>query len=430
MRFRAAGRHRSIGLTCLLVCGLQLFAGISAAQTCGAEYTIKEGETLGQIAARVYGDPSQWTVIFYSNQDRLGSNTSLLVPGLSIRLPCIGRRSAPAQAAPPPTVTQQQSPSTPSASSEGHFLISSMVHRIEFLTADGYPPYTGRALEHGGMITNLLSSAMNLVKQDAKGQLDYGISWVNDWAAHLNPLLLTRAFDVGFPWDKPDCQNTAELPVSARFRCERFFFSNPIYEVVTVLYVRNDSRIKSLSTEEIDGTTICRPVGYSVYELDHHGRNWLKDKKIALIRPQTVEECFRLVANGTADGVAVAELVGQSTSRALGLEKQLRSLEPPVALTTLHVVVSKTHPHARTLLYYINTAMGKLRQSGEYDRIIERHLSRYWESQSTPDPTLATTPAKPAQAATPSSARVEPSAVRTSGPEPATPQPASPKKEP
>src|SRR5262245_46619916 len=60
------------------------------AQTCGTEYTIKEGETLAQIASRVYGNPSQWTVIFYANQDRLGDNVSMLVPGLALRLPCIG----------------------------------------------------------------------------------------------------------------------------------------------------------------------------------------------------------------------------------------------------------------------------------------------------------------------------------------------------
>ena len=64
--------------------------GTADAQTCGTEYTIKDGETLAQIAGRVYGNPTQWTVIFYANQDRLGANMSLLVPGLSIRLPCIG----------------------------------------------------------------------------------------------------------------------------------------------------------------------------------------------------------------------------------------------------------------------------------------------------------------------------------------------------
>src|SRR5260370_39990138 len=76
-----------------------LLSHMAAAQTCGTEYKIKEGETLAQIAARVYGNPTQWTVIFYANQDRLGTNASLLVPGLAIALPCIGGAPPPS---PPP----------------------------------------------------------------------------------------------------------------------------------------------------------------------------------------------------------------------------------------------------------------------------------------------------------------------------------------
>ena len=173
---------------------------MAAAQTCGTDYKIKEGETLAQIAARVYGNPTQWTVIFYANQDRLGTNASLLVPGLAIALPCIGGPS-PQSSPAPQNVTapaQQQSPSA-----DAPIMISMMVRRIEFLTADGYSPFTGRTLEGGGMLTEVISSAMGIIKQEARGRFDFGISWVNDWSAHLNPLLLTRAFDVGFPWSRP-----------------------------------------------------------------------------------------------------------------------------------------------------------------------------------------------------------------------------------
>src|SRR5262249_58569155 len=81
----------------------------AAAQTCGTEYKIKEGETLAQIAARVYGNPTQWTVIFYANQDRLGANASLLVPGLAIALPCIGGTPPPT----PPPVQNITAPTLP-----------------------------------------------------------------------------------------------------------------------------------------------------------------------------------------------------------------------------------------------------------------------------------------------------------------------------
>ena len=364
--------------------------GPATAQTCGGEYTIKEGETLAQIAARVYGSPSEWTVIFYSNQDRLGANATLLMPEMSLRLPCIGGAPVPSL----PIVSQAPTPTvTPTKSGEQPFLISSMVRRIDFLTADGYTPYTGRNLEGGGMLTQVLSSAMNLIKDEAKGRFDYGISWVNDWASHLTPLLSTRAFDIGFPWARPNCENLAELEQSALLRCQQFFFSEPLHEVVTVLFVRKESRIKTLRIEEIAGASICRPTGYPVQEFNQGGRNWLKDGKVTLMRPPTVDECFRLLERGVADAVAIAELVGRASIASLGLGDQVRTLDPPLALTTLHVVISKGHPHARTMLYYVNSALTKLRESGEYERIIERHLVRYWEAQAAPNAALATSPA-------------------------------------
>jgi polar amino acid transport system substrate-binding protein len=364
------------------------------AQACGTEYKIKEGETLAQIAARVYGNPAQWTVIFYANQERLGANASLLVPGLSIVLPCVGGTAS--QSAPQtPNVTAPAQQPAQSSPTDTPIMISAMVRRVEFLTADGYPPFTGRSLEGGGMLTEVVSSAMNIVKQEAKGRFDFGISWVNDWSAHLNPLLLTRAFDVGYPWARPDCDTQAGLDASSQFRCRRFFFSDPLYEVITSLFVRNNSAITSLQSEKINGVTFCLPAGQAVYELDQGGRNWVKDGKITLMRPPTVDECFRLLDNGTAEGVVVTEYSGRASVNSLGLTDKVRMLDQPVALTPLHVVISKSHPHARTILYYVNTALAKLRESGDYDMIIERHLDRFWEAQQTsaPSPAIGLTPA-------------------------------------
>jgi polar amino acid transport system substrate-binding protein len=376
---------RLLGIGVVAAVGV-LPPGPVAAQTCGNDYTIREGETLAQIAARVYGNPSQWTIIFYANQDRLGTNVSLLVPGLALRLPCVG-------GSPPPQLPSIAiTPAQPPAASETAFFISSMLRRVEFLTADGFAPYTGRMLEGGGMLTQIIGASMGLIKDEAKGRFDYGISWVNDWAAHLNPLLLTRAFDVGFPWARPDCE-AGNLDQSSQFRCQRFFFSEPVYEVVTSLFVRSDSRFKSLRNEEIGGATLCRAAGQPVSELDQMGRNWVRDGKVTLMRPPTLDECFRLLDDGVVDGVVEAELAGRASIASLKLTEKVRIIDQPVALTTYHVLVSKSHPHARTILYYMNTALQKLRESGEYDRIVERHLARFWETQGAPHPALSVTPA-------------------------------------
>lgn len=390
-RYSAEGRavQRVLQVAIAIVLQALVCAFGASAQTCGSEYILKEGETLAQIAARAYGNPGQWTVIFYANQDRLGPNESLLVPGLSLRVPCIGG-AQPSQ--PLPAIATTPAPTT--APGESAFIISALLRRVDFLTADGLPPYTGRALENGGMITNVITAAMGLVKEEAKGKFEFGVSWVNDWSAHLSPLLITRAFDVGFPWSRPECENSANLDPAALFRCQRFFFSDAIYEVGTNIFVRLGSNVRSVRTEEIANSSLCRAAGRSVHELDQGGKNWLRDGKITLIRPPTVEECFRLLDNGTVDGVVEAELVGRATLSALGLAEKVRMIDQPLALTTYHALISKSHPHARTILYYINTSLAKLRESGDYDKILVRHLGKFWDSQvSPPNPAVGAIPA-------------------------------------
>ncbi len=349
------------------------------AQTCGTDYLVKDGESLADIATRVYGSASQWTLIFYANQDRMGANASLLVPGLSIRIPCVGGQQISVAPAAQTVPTPDQS--SPGSTSSNDIELSAVVKRIEFLSADGLTPFTDRSLPNGGMMTHIVSASMDLIKDQSGGSFGYNVSWVNDWAAHLNPLLITRAFDAGFPWIKPDCSHPDDLSQDARYRCQKFFFSDPLYEVFTVLFVKANSPITFVKDEEILGKTLCQPAGFSTYELDKGGRNWVKENKIVLMRPSSIEECFRLLDAGTVNAVVTSDLTGKAVTAALGLGDHVKALRRPVAIGTYHLIVPKTHPHASTILYYINTATAKLRESGEYDKIVDSHLASFWNSQ-------------------------------------------------
>ena len=373
----------------------------SSAQTCGKDYVLKPGDTLADIARTVYGSASQWSVIYYANQDRLGDNTTLLVPGLAVKLPCIGaQQQKPVNLAPVETVA----PPSPSSETPA-FQLSSMLRRVDFLTADGYAPFTGRNLSEGGLLIDLLQSSMNLIKDQAKGRFDFQISWVNDWAAHLNPLLITRALDAGIPWTKPDCSNLQALDRGSQYRCQKFFFSDPFYESVTELFVRQNSDFKFEKDEQIAGRTLCLTKGWSTHDLDKNGRNWVKNGIVTLMQPQTIEDCFRLLNEGTVDAVVVAELTGQSVMTAMGLTDRVQAANRPVNIETMHVIIAKTHPYARTVLYYVNSSLAKLKETGAYDAIVTRHLEQFWNSQGpTPPAGAAPAPAAPSKKLNPAPA--------------------------
>jgi polar amino acid transport system substrate-binding protein len=362
----------------------------SSAQTCGEEYTLKAGDTLAEIARVVYGNASQWSIIYYANQDRLDNNSTLLVPGLSLKIPCLAGGEKPARL-PSDTPPASASPATEAAP----FQLSSMLRRIEFLTAEGYPPFTGRDLPQGGMVIDLLQEAMNLIKQQAKGGFDYQVSWVNDWSAHLNPLLLTRALDAGIPWSKPDCGRPESLDKAGQYICQRFFFSDPLFESVTALFVRNDGSFNFEREEQIAGKALCRAKGWSTYDLDKGGRNWVKEKKVTLMQPPRPEDCFRLLDEGTVDAVVIAELTGLAVAGSMGMGDRVHAASRPINIETLHVIVAKTHPSARVILYYVNNALARLRETGAYDAITSRHLEQFWAAAPVPSQAAPSAPSKP-----------------------------------
>ena len=268
-----------------------------------------------------------------------------------------------------------------------------MLKRIEFLTAEGYAPFTGRDLPQGGMLIDLLQAAMNLIKEQAKGAFDYQVSWVNDWSAHLNPLLITRALDAGIPWSKPDCSKPESLEKAGQYICQKFFFSDPLYESVTVLFVRNDGSLNFERDEQIVGKTLCRTKGWSTYELDKGGRNWVKEGKVTLLQPQTAQDCFRLLDEGTVDGVVIAELTGLAVAQTMSMSDRVHAAGRPLNIETMHVIIAKTHPSARTVLYYINSSLAQLRETGAYDAITAKHLEQFWSAAGA-------TPSQPPTAGT------------------------------
>lgn len=147
---------------------------------------------------------------------------------------------------------------------------------------------------------------------------------------------------------------------------------------MTVLFVRNDGSFNFERDEQIIGKTLCRTKGWSTYDLDKDGRNWVRDGKVTLMQPQRAEDCFRLLDSGTVDAVVIAELIGLAVAGATGMGDRVHAASRPINIETMHVIIAKTHPNSRTVLHYMNNSLARLKETGAYDAITAKHLEQFW----------------------------------------------------
>ncbi len=336
----------------------------AAADTCGGVYTVHPGDNLSGIADRMYQDAGKWRAIHNRNMTSIGPRPEGIRVGMQLSLPCLdgqpqGLPQGPV-AATPTSVSTGDSEGVSNAATGG---------AINLLTGDDFAPFTARMAPGGGLLAEVVSAG----RAQAAPAEGYAIHWVNDWSSHFDPLLSNALLDLGFPWYKPACDT---MPDS--YRCRNFFFSEPMFETLMLLFAPKDHPFEFRRDEDIEGKTLCRPAGYLTFDLDQGGRRWVADNKITLLRPHTVRECFELVAAGRADAVAVNEFTGRSVMREHGFEAQFSEMPQPLAVLGLHVVVHKSHPRAAELLDMFDTGLRGIRDSGRYQAILDDHLTRFW----------------------------------------------------
>lgn len=361
---------------CLIAAGLSLVLGASAvaAQTCGGNYKVKRGDSLSFIADSLYKDAGKWSAIHQANIGAIGENPNSIRVGQTLRLACInglptGLEGGTVQTA--ATATSDTSVVQSSSSASAAVQVSATSRKIKLLTADDYAPFTDRKLPGGGLITEVVDSAMKN-NSDVK---DFGIYVVNDWSSHLDPLLTDAVVDLAYPWYQPDCQAMPE-----NWRCQNLYFSEPMFEILVLLFTMKDRPFSFASDADIEGKTLCRPKGFFTHDLEGNGRLWLTKGLVKLEQPLTMANCFELLEKGDVDAVAINEFSGRAAIKDLNLEDKVDVVQSrPLSIEGLHVVVGKSHPQAEEMLSLINAGLSSIKASGDYQRIIDSHMTRIWE---------------------------------------------------
>lgn len=365
---------KSLALGLGLMASVGLAAGSAAAQTCGGTYKVKRGDSLSLIADALYKDAGKWSAIYQANIGKIGNSPDRIVVGQSYSMPCIDGMPVGLIGGTPLSNIQTTSVQTVARTGAANPLAPSAelgraLATISLLTADDFAPWTDRDLQNGGLITDVVQAAM------AKVSPDFGVYWVNDWSAHLEPLLSNAMLDMGFPWYQPDCAGSQ----SDNYRCQNFLFSDPMFEILILLFTDKNRPLQFASDADIVGKRLCRPAGYFTHDLDKNGRNWVANGLITLEQPPQVADCFEMLEEGKVDAVALNEFTGRTAIKELGLENKVDIVQSrPLSIEGLHVLVNKAHPSADALLALVNSGLAAIKDSGEYQTIIDTHMSMIW----------------------------------------------------
>ncbi|MEM9146907.1 MAG: transporter substrate-binding domain-containing protein [Pseudomonadota bacterium] len=237
------------------------------------------------------------------------------------------------------------------------------------LLSGPYPPFAGQALPDNGMLSDVILRAIDRAAQGRSTR----VSFINDWSAHLTILLPDGAFDVGYPWFRPDCENPGRLDAELRQRCADFVWSQPLHEMVIGYFVATDSQIEEAREySALTGTRICRPEGEPLFDLAQNG---LEPPRVSIVAAPSVEDCLTQLAEGEVDVVSLGVADAESAIAELGLAGRVTELPELADIVTLHALSPKTNPAGRAYITLVNRGLRQMRESGEWYEVVARHLA-------------------------------------------------------
>ena len=358
-----------LGSTALLLSG----AAAQAQEACST-YTVSAGDNLRYIARAAYGDADMYRLIYDANIDKIGEKADLIEIGVSLTLPCDPKTETAAastttepapEAATPETVTPVAATPEPAAAEPQP--ATPAVEPIAMVTGNGYAPFADETLPGGGMMTQLVEMAV--FRADPK--IAYNVSFINDWQAHIDALLPSGAYDLSFPWVRPDCEASMLSP-GDQARCTDFAFSAPFYEIVDGYFAKRDSGLLDvISASGFAGKRICRPEGYTTGVLDAAG---LTVPTITLVRAERAEDCFRALAADEVDLVSIDAEAGDATVAKMGLISSVGTNPHLSTIVSLHVIAHKSNPQAVAMLGQLDAGLIEMYQSGEWYDIVSTAL--------------------------------------------------------
>lgn len=291
------------------------------------KYTVKSGDDLQRIAAKMYGDPDKWVLIFDANKETL-QNTEMLMVGKEIIIP-----------------------------DDVEIDYTSTIYPLKIATGDNLPPFVDRRYFQDGYLTTMVLDVFDNMEQETK--IDF-MNW-----EHAANVAANTSYAVSFPYVKTKAMQ------------ERFYFSEPLDKILAVWFVRADSKIKIKDLESDKKTKKLILAQVQGYEID--GIQEYIDRGIKVEYFETLDECFEMLYKGYVDLVATGQMVGLAIANNIPYmeETDFRILEKPIGTQNLHLIVSKKYEGGEALAYKFSMMMKKMKEEGELKRLKDLHIDMY-----------------------------------------------------
>jgi polar amino acid transport system substrate-binding protein len=224
---------------------------------------------------------------------------------------------------------------------------------IHLATGNDYLPFSDESLPGRGLATQLVEAVLS------RASIPYTIDFTA-WNRAEKGVESGR-WIATFPYIR-----TPE-------REAKFVYSEPMFRITTQLFVRLGSTLKVEKLDDLEGLTLCKPIGYAVEEtlvpLVIAG-------KVKVETTPDMEACLRMLRAGRVDAIPESEYTFWPTVDKLfaGDVGGFEVLDYVIQESTLHLIVSRKNPQADRLLEIFDATLREMRSNGELQRLDARNI--------------------------------------------------------
>lgn len=229
---------------------------------------------------------------------------------------------------------------------------AALADELRLVTGDDYAPFTGKTLPGGGLMTQVVQAAL----------AEEGMTAALDWQPWNRGYLKTLRgdYDATYPY-VPSVQREGD-----------FLYSAPLFAAEQHIFSRASDAIEVSDLPHLAGRRLCYPLGWqppgAIQALLDQG-------VLSRHSPQGLHECARLLLLQRDDLFIADRNLGESALRSTGAARQLFHVSSSVfGNSTLHFIVSRSHPRATELIERFNRGLVSLRASGTYQGLLDAYL--------------------------------------------------------